>query len=437
MMRLKTSSTYEQKKLRILYDITLVVLILVSDIGEVNIPKIIFIGASAVFMGCATAVDIVYMLAFTFPFLCGIPGTYIMLIALVCYVFKRRKVKSSLVLFCLFALILEFVNAILYDSLDMILIVQYMVYLFLLFSLIYDTDLSLNYKKLLQISVLGLLIVAGIIAAKSIIYAPTDWLYRLSRGWYRFGDDFAEDRSGMMLRLNANNMAYFCITGMSSTLLLFLSGNKREKFYNVIFSAAFFVIGLFSMSRSFIVVAVLVVILFILSSVKNPRKVFSVMIIVSLVIFSALYLLSNNPELLAGFFKRFTNADMQTGGGRTSLIMKTIETWSSRILTILIGSGISGYYGVFTSKIHCGLLQILYVYGVIGAPILLYFLLKPVILALKKEKIGIIYYMPWIAVVIFTQTIQFLDPPFLMFNYLVGIYAIRMGINVRGRNDAK
>ncbi len=48
--------------------------------------------------------------------------------------------------------------------------------------------------------------------------------------------------------------------------------------------------------------------------------------------------------------------------------------------------------------------------------------------------IGLIAWLPLVSVILFTQTIQFVDPHMLMLPYVIGVYSLRLG-EKRRRNS--
>ena len=116
-------------KLLTFYILSLSILILIRDIGGVGIPKTVFIGLCFLCMSIANKENLIYMIVFTIPFLCGLPGTYIMLFALLMFLFKSRRVnRSALFLFVMLCVLEIFASFFLRDN-YIITIVQYLSFL--------------------------------------------------------------------------------------------------------------------------------------------------------------------------------------------------------------------------------------------------------------------------------------------------------------------
>ena len=74
--------------------------------------------------------------------------------------------------------------------------------------------------------------------------------------------------------------------------------------------------------------------------------------------------------------------------------------------------------------------------GIIVATIFIGNLSAPVVGAVRN-KVKLIYWLPIIVVVAFTQTIQFLNPYMLMLPYAIGVYALRMGAALGNQEEMK
>lgn len=420
----------ENRYLQLTYFILIPLLIIFRDIFGFGINKLIFIGLQIIFVLLSSKKDLIYIIVFIFPFLCGIPGTYIMLINLVAYIYKFRQINRSIFIFILYAFILEVFFAIIFKNFQIVDTLQYIEYLMIFLLLIYSKN-SLNYKKLLQISVVSFLSVVSIIGIESIQKAPSNWFFLFRKGWYRFGNAFRSIEDGMILSLNSNNLAYYCIVGLSISLLLFLrEKNKIGKILYTFCVGIFFIVGILSLSRAFILTFLIVVFLMFIANTKSLKKILLGLFFMVIFTIFIMIILERNSMILEGIMARFTDETMRTGGGRTSLAVSTFMEWIGNSFYFLFGTSVSSYDKTLVGikgKIHCGLLQILYVYGIIAAPILLYILFKPVYILWRKYKIEMVYFIPWVSVIIFTQTIQFLNPTFLMFPYLIGLYSIKYG----------
>lgn len=417
-----------ENKLLTFYIIILSSAVWIRDIGGINIPKIIFIALCAVVMCVANKENLIYLIVFTIPFLCGLPGTYIMLIALLLLLIKMRKVNSKAVLILLFATGMEVFSTCFLQGNYMTILIQYISYLGVLVLLIYD-DTDIDYRLCLKVFNLGVIIVSVAIAVMTFKSAPDNWHFLFSKGWFRIGDTQVEENSGMMLVLNANSLAYFCLVGISCSLVLLDSINsKREKIISIVEICIFILIAAMTNSRSFLFLLAFILILFMRAKSVSIKGIIATIIVVVVIMMAGWTLLKNNIYIMEGILGRFNDSTMGTAGGRTQLFSLYLEKWSDNLRTILFGAGVSGYNEVYKieGSVHNGLLQFIVCYGVVGSIVMLFVFLKPVISGMRK-KVRLIYFLPVLAVVAFTQTIQFLNPCFLMLPFMIGVFAIKEG----------
>lgn len=306
-------------------------------------------------------------------------------------------------------------------------IVQYLSFIGILIFMIYDKKI-IDYQLCIKLFNLGVLIVGFAILMISLKSAPSNWQYMFSRGWFRIGDTQVEENSGMMLVLNANSMAYFCLVGVSCSLLLLEIDNKRKKLLYIIETCLFITIGIMTNSRTFILMLSVIFILYLKSRKVSIKSIVALIFVALCLGIIGWVILNNNTFLLKGIEGRFNDSTIGSAGGRTDLFILYFEKWSKNVRTLLFGAGAAGYADIYKldGSIHNGLLQIFVCQGIIGSIMMAFVLLQPIYVSLKR-RVLLKYYLPIIAVVLFTQTIQFLNPCFLMLPYIIGILALKEG----------
>ena len=414
-------------KLLTFYILSLSILILIRDVGGVGIPKTVFIGLCFLCMSIANKENLIYMIVFTIPFLCGLPGTYIMLFALLMFLFKSRRVNRSALFLFVMLCVLEIVASFFLQDNYIITIVQYLSFIGILIFMIYDKNI-IDYQLCIKLFNLGVLIVGFAILMIAFESAPSNWQYMFSRGWFRIGDTQVEENSGMMLVLNANSMAYFCLVGVSCSLLLLEINNKRKKLLYIIETCLFITIAIMTNSRTFILMLLIIFILYLKSRKVSIKSIVTLTLVVLCLGTIGWVLLNNNTYLLKGIEGRFNDSTIGSAGGRTGLIPLYFARWSKNIRTLLFGSGVAGYREVYkvNDSIHNGLLQIIVCQGICGTIIMAFILLQPICVSIKR-RVSLRYYLPLISIIFFTQTIQFLNPCFLMLPYIIGVLALKEG----------
>ena len=92
-----------QKNLLIYFIVGLILLFVLRDIVGVAINKYFFLFYCTIFMMLGKHESIIYMLCFMMPLFNGLPGTYILLVALIVVIYKKRHYKKMLsyILLCL------------------------------------------------------------------------------------------------------------------------------------------------------------------------------------------------------------------------------------------------------------------------------------------------------------------------------------------------
>ena len=139
--------------------------------------------------------------------------------------------------------------------------------------------------------------------------------------------------------------------------------------------------------------------------------------------------LSNNELVLEYFTTRFTedSNDLATAGGRTTVFQKYSDYLADNPLSLLFGTG-AVYYREATGvglSTHNAIQQILVSYGLLGLIIFVIALLKNVRRYFNRNNVMTI--LPLCMTLLFVQTIQFLNPYFLMCPIIVAFYALKMG----------
>ena len=74
--------------------------------------------------------------------------------------------------------------------------------------------------------------------------------------------------------------------------------------------------------------------------------------------------------------------------------------------------------------------QIIVCLGIPCGIAFIFMLAKPVV-KFVKSKISLLYWLPIIGIVFFLQSIQFLNPSQLMLTYVIGIFALKFGLQER------
>jgi len=401
-------------------------LLILRDILGIGLSKFIFLGFIVGAMAMAQYKSLVYMICFIMPLVCGLPGTYIMPCALVLLILKKGKIELRQFLLIALITLLELVAAFWYPNLDFTSIVQYISFAGVLIFLVRD-DTELDYLLCVRLYLFGTVVLVGLIVVGAIIKAPSNWLRLFARGHFRFGDTQSEDNAGMMLSLNANSMAYYSVVGMTCGILLADKETGIRRVFYIALAALCAISGWLSLSRSYLLVAVGCLMLYIFSKLRTPKQFLTVLFVLVLLFFVGWGYLEENPELLDGFITRMNENDISTGNGRTETFVKYMEVFIRNVRYVFLGAGVTQYQKVIEirSAMHNGIQQILVCGGLCGFMIYMVVLIEPILQIYNRRKPRFAYWMPIISVAVFTQTIQFLNPMMLMLPYIIGVYSLK------------
>ena len=230
-----------------------------------------------------------------------------------------------------------------------------------------------------------------------------------------------------VLSENANSLAYYALVA----IVLAFSLIKSEKLFGKILltAATLFgtVVGLFSVSRTFLIVLILSVFLVFATRYNGKQKILLAVALGTILWIGIPYLL-RSTELFDAFESRFDSDDMESGNGRINLFVEYMVFLWNNTARLFFGTGAIHYKEICqcSNSLHSGIQQFLVSYGLIGFFPMLYVFIKPVLAYFKKNRFILQKLVPLICVVVFTQTIQFLNPFNLMLPYGIAIMYMKI-----------
>ncbi len=403
-------------------------MLILRDVSGIGINKFLYLAFAVACMVLANYQTLVSMICFILPLVCGLPSTYIMLVAMILLVLKRGRVHLTAILLIVCLSMLEIIASFWYPNTDAANIVQYISFVGVLILLIHNTA-ELDYEQCVRMYLYGVLLLCTVIVVSTLRDAPRNWLDMFARGAFRFGAVDKEIEGAVALSLNANSLAYYSITGITCGVFM---AERRKGLVRILYIAiAVFsaVAGFFTVSRSWLLVAALCLLLYIASKLRSPRQFLAMAGVLLVLIVLGAILTAQNPELLDGFVARFTADDMETGNQRTEIFSRYMGYYFGNPRYILFGTGVTQHLKVLktTISMHNGTQQVLVCTGLVGFILYLCALVGPVLRAIKQGKRSFAGWLPLLGVVLFIQTIQFLNPMMLMLPYIIGVYALRAG----------
>lgn len=427
-MRIKSKTINGQDALLILFAIGLTLLLVVRDIMAINLSKFIFLAYIVLFLVIAKYETMICMLCFVFPLVCGLPGTYLMPVALVLLLIKKKRINAWQLGLIAFVAVMELLACFWYPSVEIASIVQYVSFAGTMFFLLHD-DTEINFLKCVKMFFWGSCILGVIIVITGVINAPSNWMELFADGHFRFGATHDDELEGMGLILNANALAYYSVAGLFCGVFIVEKTKgvlKRLVYILAIVSCT--ISGILTVSRSWLLVVLLCLAIHLIGKLKSIKKMLVAILVLALVIAAVAMFMNKNPDLLQGFVTRFTADDLEGGNGRIETMQKYFVAFFESLRFVIMGMGVN--HAPITGiefNMHNGTQQILVCYGVAGFIIFMTGLIRPVIIAKKRNKknISVAGWLPFLAIVLFLQTIQFLNPSMQMFPYIVSVFAIK------------
>lgn len=352
-------------------------------------------------------------LAFTCGIIFGI-NAYILLVgigALFLKDFKNTSKNLAFIIFFVILIIWEIFNCFFYyPSPQFSIILLYAANLLIFFYYFFTNTSNVYNKETIFFYSIGLGVTIFILSV-GVLQNPLDLIFD-STSDIRMSMGFSEDHTETHFSINANNLAYLSIVLLS--LVLFL----RTKIFQsrIIFYALLIISllgGILSSSRTWILLCVLVfIVLFLFINFKSKLKALAVSVVILVL---ALYLFPMFFNIaFDGIRERFELGNLETAGNRTVLFEEYSNFMSEHSEYILTGTGAIYYKNVAqcSNSCHNAFQQIYVAYGIFGC---LFFITAFFISIRRREtSSSFLNYIPFISAIIFIQSIQFLNPFYLM-----------------------
>lgn len=410
-------------------------LLIVRDVVGIGLNKYIFLLIASGFMAIGSIESMIYMLVFSFPLFCGLPAAHIRLVAIVLYLVKKKgKLLPGQFFLSIFVIILELIASNWYPSVSMGDIIGYLSAPVMLFLFLWDhyDSYEIDYKKCLELFLVGFGVVCFVLMANAFVKAPSHFLTNFAQGLFRASvTETDKTAEGVVIKMNANTMAYFCCvcTALSLTLAKHESMEKTNKtaiyyFATFIFAA----IGALSLSRSGILVLAITIALFVISSMTSVRGTILSIIVSILLIGGGYAFIQASPALYNSLYARFTDSSMATAGRRTELFQAYMNVFLNNERFKWLGTGVVEYRTMTNiwNSMHNATQQILVCMGIPGFIVFILGLFIPFNRERKSMRIPFFYWIPLVSLLAFVQTIQFLSPTILMFPIIMCLFSLKL-----------
>ena len=377
-----------------------------------------------------TITEVYSFLAFLLPLAATFNAPYVWLALLIILLLRRKKLNVTTLIISIIIISQEILAHCLYGVSDFNRMIGYLITVILFVYLINDSYEDINYRQCLKSFVLGVSVLFALYMFNVYMEKGGLFVRQLILGSVRFGGTAADTFSEIAIQLNANTIAYYSITAIACILTLFRNVENRiiVKFFYSISLIECVLIGALTISRSWFLVAILCGFMYMLSCSVDPTRFLKRSIVIIGLAVIAFCLLTTNTTILDSFYLRFQGASVETAGGRTTITKQYMDVFLNNDAFFFLGAGVTDYSLVMNQamSLHMGVIQLFCCMGILVAPVFIANLVAPIIKASKK-RVRLVYWIPIIVVIIFTQTIQFLNPYMLMLPYAIGVYALRMG----------
>lgn len=422
-MHTKKTSLISPSALLIVTIAILGIVIYAGNVMAVNTSKItdIICLASFTFMPVS---GIVCAVCFLIPLHSGITGLYIYGYAVLMILLKSKKIRLGMLLPLFLIITYELIMMAFVGATQFNYILTYALTMFLLFYMMHTEEVDARAACISYI--------CGTLALLICVFTTAVQNYSLGMilaGLVRIGEYEGAEELGevAVVTENANAMAYYALVAVIIAFCMLKRESLRGK---ILLSAAMLIatiIPLFTVSRSFIIILLAVLLISYLSGYNFKQRA-KILVIVGLILAVVIPLLLQRTQIFAAFTERFEDESMLTGTGRVDIFLEYMQFLWDHPWRLIFGTGSVFYKDVcqLGHSMHNGTQQILVSYGVLGFLPMLGVLVAPVIGFFRKNKFQLVKILPLIAVILFTQTIQFLNPNNLILPYAVAILYMKM-----------
>lgn len=340
------------------------------DIGNQDFSKMFFVLPIVGYALFAPRQYIVYLLALIMPLSFGLSTGYIFPIVLLFYFLKKKELPVRTLVFVLALMALEYIHYPFYDfeaKADLSTVLNYFSAWFIVAYFIFHADKKVDIDKFLFWFSLATVILCLFVSWHSIMIFDTTG-YEMDEvrvGTVGMKGDLEDGK--IFLRANPNTLGFYSVTAIS-LLLIQIIRKKMNTWIAFGMIALLVVTGGLTMSRTWLVLLVFNVMVFMALSSKNGLKavLFSFVILgmFALILFFA-------GDYLDVFMDRFKGD--KTMSGRTDIFGFYHNAFISNLDIFLIGAGAIHYMDAlhYDHATHNGIQQILICYGITGFTMIL------------------------------------------------------------------
>lgn len=396
-------------------------LFVLRDCFSININQYIILGLYSLFLICSNFERCVYLTIIAMPLLCGMQG-FIATVALIILYIKAPQINNWQWGPLIVIAVLELLNW--GDVSNSTSIKEYVLlcsFVGIFFFFLNDNLENISRKKVISYYLLSTSFVLFLVVFRALSIIGIEGLLSASfRGTNMMEMAGLESDMQTHFALNANSQAYFSIVNISILVLgKDRLGMNTVPFYLVLLIS--FIAGIVSFSRTWILLMFFLSIVSVLLS-KGKKRI--ALIFTILVLFAGFMASGFSDSVIDSISGRFKEDSIETGGGRTDIFAYYNKMWINDPMKILVGTGSIdyAYKSNYDHSIHNGLQQIYYCYGIVGFLIFILAFMQ----YFKRSRVlrkSLFSLLPFIICFLFDQSIQFINPHFLMFPFIASLLA--------------
>lgn len=335
------------------------ILLFLRDVGQINIPKVLFVLLAGIICASGTKTNIYCLLGFVAPLANGLPYNYISILALVSILFRFRLTLNPVgVVSALGILLIELLSVLRGNFLigDYI---RFSVVFLICFLLMIGKNEDCDYVKVIEFFIVGYVIAMFDLIGQIVRQYSFSDLLTLG---VRIGNtrELNDVSDGMLLSFNPNGLAMVCILASAVSILLF---QKKKRLRYIVITVFSILIGITTQSRSFVLLLAILLFGFLVVSDLTKKSKFAI----SLGLIASWFV---ENKFLTSYVSAFTER-MQTDdpfNGRLEITAFYFKKMFQQADRLMFGVGLQNYqekYG-YAMSCHNAIQEIMVTWGVSG-----------------------------------------------------------------------
>lgn len=401
----------EQKKAHKLFAVVMclfVAMFFARNVFSIQFPVALYLGAVAGIAIVCSREELIALVVSFIPLSVGFQYKYAILLCIAIYIFKYAKTirfpKYALVVVAMF--VWELLHAFV-GELSLVESLRDFSELIFLAIVLMAEDFNFSdglVERTLAYCTFAAVSIVFLVSLRDIRYDLVEFL----ESGIRFG--LADTEAvNFGFNYNQNGLGLLCNMGIAAILLL--RHNKQAKLWDYAVIATLFFIGLMTISRSFIICFVLIIVLYVFTQTGSLKKKMTSLLgmaalLVALVLIASVVM----PQAFSNLEARFMVEDVTNG--RNDLFAFYNKHILSDWKHLIFGVGLQNYadkvgriHNVFTNVSHNSIQEAVVVWGIVGVVLLgylVYFIIKRARCSVKK--VLIVNYIPLI--LLFVQSLS-------------------------------